>query len=127
MELNPLSNHVLTAAIEVHRELGGPGLLEAVYEEALAAELGLRGVKCQRQVPVNVVYKGQKINSPLFIDLLVDGRLVVEVKAVEKFNPIYKSQLLTYLRLGNFQLGMVINFGERLVKDGVHRVVNRLK
>jgi len=125
-ELNSLSSKVIAASIEVHKELGGPGLLESVYEEALATELELRGLECQRQVPVKIGYKGKELKSPLFIDLLIEKVLVVEVKAVEKYNQIYTSQLLTYLRLGRFQLGLVINFGEQVVKNGIYRVVNGL-
>jgi GxxExxY protein len=121
---NYLSHQIIGAAIEVHRELGGPGLLEAVYEEALAFELESAGLEVQRQRPVPVVYKGVEIKQPLSIDLLVAGRVVIEVKAVERFNPLYASQLLTYLRLGNFKLGLVINFGDKFLKNGIHRVVN---
>ena len=126
-DLNGLSGQIIAAAIEVHKELGGPGLLESVYEEALAVELGLCGLECRRQVPVRLGYKGAALKSLLFIDLLVEDTIVVEVKAVEKYNSIYQSQLLTYLRLGGYQLGLVINFGERVVKNGIHRVINSLE
>jgi GxxExxY protein len=124
MTENYISRQIIGAAIEVHRELGGPGLLEAVYEEALAFELESSSLEVQRQRPVPVVYKGVEIKKPLYIDLLVAGKVVIEVKAVERFNPLYASQLLTYLRLGNFKLGLVINFGDKYLKDGIHRVVN---
>jgi GxxExxY protein len=122
--VNKLTSVIIGAAIEVHRELGGPGLLEDVYEEALAYEVSLTGLAVKRQVPVPVFYKGRKVKKSLFIDLLVDDRVIVEVKAVEKYNPVYEAQLLTYLRLTGLNLGLVINFGERYVKNGIFRVVN---
>ena len=126
MHENDLSGSVIGAAIEVHQELGGPGLLESVYEEALCHELSIREFNVQRQVPVPITYKGQPLKTPLFLDILVNGQLIIEVKATEKYNTIYESQLLTYLRLTGLKLGLVINFGERRLVDGVHRVVNNL-
>jgi GxxExxY protein len=123
---NELSNKIIGAAIEVHRALGGPGLLESVYEAALCHELMLQGIKYKRQLAVPVVYKGITIRDPLFIDILVEGEVVVEVKAVEKNHPIYETQVLTYLRLTDKKLGLVINFGSSRVKDGIFRVVNGL-
>lgn len=123
---NKLSNVVIGAAIEVHRELGGPGLLEDIYEEALCYELSLQGIEVKRQVGVPVVYKGKQLRKRLVLDILAGEKLIVEVKAVDKYNTIFETQLLTYLRLSNRKLGLVINFGEPLVKDGVHRVVNGL-
>ncbi|PNU21653.1 GxxExxY protein [Geothermobacter hydrogeniphilus] len=124
-KLNRLSGEILDASIEVHRVLGGPGLLESIYEEALARELSLRGIEVQRQVQIPVAYKGAMVRDSLVLDLLVAGKVIVEVKSVEKFNPIFASQLLTYLRLSNNSLGIIVNFGEKFVKDGFHRVVNR--
>ncbi len=123
-KLNSLSGHILDSAIEVHRIMGGPGLLESVYEEALAHELKLRGNTIERQVPIPVTYKGYNISKPLILDLFVNKRIIIEVKSVEKFNHIYNAQLLTYLRLTNIPLGIVVNFGEKYIKDGFHRVVN---
>ena len=123
---NELSHVVVGAAIEVHTELGGPGLLEDIYEEALCHELSLRGIQVERQVGIPVIYKGKELNKRLVLDILVGDKLIVEVKAVEKYNAIFEAQLLTYLRLTNQKLGLVINFGESKVKDGVHRVVNNL-
>ena len=123
-KLNILSGQILDAAIEVHRTLGGPGLLEVVYEEALVHELKLRNIATERQKPVPISYKGCTLKKPLILDLLVDKIIVVEIKSVEEFNPVYRSQLLTYLRLMNLPLGLIVNFGERYVKDGFHRVVN---
>ena len=121
---NDLTGMIINAAIEVHKQLGGPGLLEDVYEEALCHELQLRGLEVQRQVSVALEYKGKLLRKRLCLDLLVNGQIIVEVKSVEQFNEIYEAQLLTYLRLTRKRLGLVINFGEQYVKDGVHRVIN---
>ena len=110
----------------MHRVLGGPGLLEGVYEEALAWELTTRGLMVERQQEVPIQYKGHVLGYPLKFDLRVNGIVLVECKATTDYNVIYEVQLLTYLRLLDLHLGLVINFGERLVKDGIHRVVNRL-
>ena len=106
--------------------MGGPGLLEGVYEEALAWELVQRGLKVERQVQVPVVYKGQSLGTPLRLDLLVNGIVVVECKATTEYNWVFESQVLTYLRMTGLKLGLVINFGEKFVMDGIHRVVNGL-
>ncbi len=123
-----LKNKVLVyeCAIEVHRTLGGPGLLESVYEEALAWELDKHGLNVKRQLSFPINYKGNTLGTPLRIDLLVNDKVVVECKAVHEYNHIFEVQTLTYLRLGDYKLGMVINFGEVLVKKGIHRVVNGL-
>jgi GxxExxY protein len=126
MHENQISRVVLDAAIEVHRTLGGPGLLESVYEEALAWELQQRGLPVERQKPIDITYKGQRLGVPLRLDLLVGGKVIVECKATNKYNPIFQTQVLTYLRLTGLKLGLVINFGERLIKHGFHRVVNGL-
>ena len=117
---------MVACAIEVHRNLGGPGLLESIYEEALAWELCQRGFTVDRQLEVPVFYEGYEMATPLRLDLLVEHLVVVEVKAVTQYNGIFEAQALTYLRLLTLKLGMVINFGEKLVKDGIHRVVNGL-
>ena len=123
MDLNRLSEAVIGAAIEVHREIGA-GLLESAYEQCLCRELTLRGlrVECQKELPVT--YKGMKLDCGYRIDILVEGVLVIEVKAVEKLNPIHEAQLLTYLRIGEFQLGLLINFNVELLHLGVKRMVN---
>lgn len=126
MNENEISHEIVGAAIEVHRLLGGPGLLEDVYEECLGCELGLRGMTVARQVPVPVVYKGQAVKRPLVMDMLVGNLVIVEVKAVEMYNPVFEAQVLTYLRLTGLKLGLVLNFGEILLKKGVHRVANGL-
>ena len=121
---NSLSYKIIGAAIEVHRTLGGPGLLESIYESALCHELSLQGLRTKTQVPIEVNYKGVKIRDPLFLDILVDDKIIVEVKATEKENPINQVQLLTYLRLTGLRLGLLINFGARHLKDGICRMIN---
>ena len=127
MTENEISKIVVEAAIEVHRTLGGPGLLETVYEEALAFELDSRGLTVHRQKVVPLVYKGKRLASDLRLDLLVSDRVVVECKASVVYNSVFEAQALTYLRLLDLRLALVINFGERLVKNGIHRVVNGLQ
>ena len=126
MNENELSRIIVECAIEVHRTLGGPGLLESVYEEALVWELVQRGLDVGRQVALPIPYKGTVLASPLRIDIVVNRLVIVDCKAVSQYNSIFESQMLTYLRLTRLRLGLVINFGERLVKDGIHRVVNDL-
>jgi GxxExxY protein len=119
-----ISHQIIGAAIEVHRTLGGPGLLESIYESALCHELVLRGLRIQRQKTVQVVYKGVAIREPLFIDILVEDKVLVEVKATEKNHPIFETQVLTYLRLTGIKLGLLVNFGAPYVKDGISRIIN---
>ena len=126
MKLNVLTGEIVGAAIEVHRELGGPGLLEEIYESAMMYELRLRGLTVEQQVAVPILYKGHNIKKPHFLDLLVEGRVVVELKAVEKCSKLFESQLLTYLRLTQLNVGLLINFGEAQIRHGVRRVINGL-
>jgi GxxExxY protein len=126
MTENEIARIIVDAAIEVHRELGGPGLLEDVYEEALAEELRLCGLLVERQLPVRITYKGRVLSKPLRLDLQVEKLVLVDNKAVTEWNPVFEAQMQTYLRLTKLKLGLVINFGERLVKNGIHRVVNGL-
>ncbi len=126
MTVNELTGAIVAAAVEVHKALGGPGLLESAYEEALAFELGLRGLDVQRQVVVPLVYKGARLATDFRLDMLVAGEVVVECKATTQFLPVFGAQALTYLRLLDLRVALVINFGERFVKDGIHRVVNGL-
>ena len=125
MDENDLASVVIGSAIEVHRSLG-PGLLESAYHECLMYELGLRGLQFQSEVKVPVIYKGLKVGEAYRLDLIVEHRLIVELKAVERINDLHKAQLLTYLRLTNRKLGLLINFNNSLLKRGVHRVVNNL-
>jgi GxxExxY protein len=126
MTENEISRHIYECAIEAHRTLGGPGLLESVYEEALAWELTEKGLDVKRQIALPIPYKGQTLATPLKIDLLVNEKVIVECKATTKYNELFEAQTLTYLRLAGLRLGLVINFGEKLVKCGIHRVVNGL-
>ena len=126
MDENQISRCVVEAAIEVHRELGGPGLLESVYEEALAFELQDRGLVVSRQGIVPLTYKGRRLGNDLRLDLLVNEKVVVECKATSVHNPIFEAQILTYLRLLDLKLGIVVNFGLPKVTDGIRRVVNGL-
>ncbi len=126
LDENEISRHIIGCAIEAHSTLGGPGLLESVYEQALFWELQQRGLSVARQIYFPIPYKGRTLKSRLRIDLIVGGKVIVECKATTAYNHIFESQVLTYWRLTSLRLGMVINFGERVVKDGIHRVVNRL-
>jgi GxxExxY protein len=123
---NLLAEQVLDAALEVHRTLGGPGLLESLYEEALLYELRIRGIAAHSQVRVPVSYKGQALRGPMRLDILVGQKLIVEIKATENKNSVYKAQVLTYLRLTGLKLGLVINFGHGRLMEGVTRVANGL-
>ena len=122
MDDSNLSGEVIGAAIEVHRLLG-PGLLESAYELALARELALRGVRVERQKAVPLEYKGTALGDGFRIDLLVQEQVIVEIKAVERLQAIHEAQLLTYLRLADKRLGLLINFNEKTIKEGVKRVV----
>lgn len=126
MDEDEISYKVIGAAIEVHKTLGGPGLFEGVYESCLYHELKLRGLKVERQVRVPVTYKGEEVREPLVIDLIVEDKLIIEVKATDKDSPIHEVQLLTYLRLTGKKLGLLINFGRKSVKEEISRVVNGL-
>ena len=114
---------LVDACIKVHRELG-PGLLESVYEAVLAHELRMRGCQVARQVPIPVVYQGMRFEEGFRADIVVDGRLLVELKSVERLAPVHKKQVLTYLRLVGISLGFLVNFGDELMKTGIHRIIN---
>jgi GxxExxY protein len=119
-----LFEKVTEAAVEVHRNLGGPGLLEAIYEAALCHELSLCGVECQRQLPIQVLYKGVIVREPLYLDIMINNEMIVEVKATEKNYPFYQAQLFTYLRLMGVKYGLLINFGKKDIRGGVCRIIN---
>ncbi len=121
--LNKLSNDVIGAAIEVHKELG-PGLLESTYEASLQRELALRGIDSIRQLMLPISYKGLVIPDAYRIDLLAERKLVVELKTVESLLPIHSAQLLTYLHMSDNHLGLLINFHTILLKDGIKRIVH---
>jgi len=126
MNENAISRVIVESAVDVHRTLGGPGLLESVYEEALAWELSSRGLVVERQLEVPITYKGICLSAPLRLDLLVNRLVIIEVKAVAQYNKIFEAQALTYLRLMGLKLALVINFGEVMVGHATHRVVNGL-
>ncbi len=117
-----LTESVIGAAIEVHRDKG-PGLIESIYEWCMLKELGLRGLRCASQESVTIEYKGFTREEPLRFDLLVEACVLVEAKAVEKVLPIHKAQLLSYMKLLNVPLGLLINFHEMKVTDGVSRLI----
>ncbi len=125
MHENEVSRLIIGAAIEVHR-YHGPGLVEQVYEESLCHEFSLRGIRFKRQQPVPIYYKGVRLGSDLYLDLLVHDKVIVDNKAKEEILPIDKLKLLTYLRLSNIRLGLLINFHAAVLKDGIVRIVNDL-
>ena len=118
---DPLTEKIIGCAIELHRTLG-PGLLEATYEAALCVELELAGLKFERQVGVPVNYKGRSVGE-YRLDLLVEQAVIVEIKSVERFDPVFEAQLLTYLKITGSKRGLLLNFNSRLLKDGIKRMV----
>src|SRR5581483_7285537 len=120
-ELNNLSERIIGCAIEVHRELG-PGLLETAYESALSIELGIAGLPARRQVGVPLYYKGRLL-SEFRLDLIVDDRIVLEVKSVDRFEPIHVAKVMTYLRITQLKLGLLLNFNSPVMKQGIRRVM----
>lgn len=124
MSENEISEQILDSAIAVHKEIGGPGVLESYYEAALACELNSRGISVERQKPVPIMYKGVEIGEPYRLDMLVGGKVIVECKATEKDNPVFAAQVLTYLKLTHLKLGIIINFGKAKIVDGFIRVAN---
>ena len=125
MHENDIAKQIADAAYKIHTTLG-PGLLESVYETVLAHELAIRGLNVTRQAAIPVVYEQISFDEGFRADLVVEGKVIVELKSVEKVAPVHKKKLLTYLRLADKRLGLLINFGEALIKDGITRVVNRL-
>ncbi len=126
MNLNELSEAVIGGAIEVHRHLG-PGLLESSYEQCLCRELSLRNIPFEFQKSLPISYKGMLLDCSYKIDLLVAGMLVIEIKSFEKVLPIHEAQLLTYLRLGNWRLGLLMNFNVEALRLGIKRLVNNFQ
>jgi GxxExxY protein len=124
--VNKTTESIIGAAIEVHRHLG-PGLLESTYEECLCEELSLRGTPFQRQVPLPVIYKGKRLDAGYRIDLLVNEAVVVELKAVDSILPIHEAQTLTYMRLGGWQVGLILNFNVPVLRTGIKRLVHKLR
>lgn len=120
---NEYTHRLLACAYTVHSLLG-PGLLESVYEKALMYELTQKGFKVERQVPIKVMYKGIELGEVYRIDLLVDGKVIIEIKSVGELSPVHFKQLMTYLKLQNLRYGYLINFDVTMLKDGIHRVLN---
>jgi GxxExxY protein len=120
IELNQCTEQIIGAAIEVHKVLG-PGLLESAYEECLCRELAVRSIPFERQRSLPVEYKGTKLDCGYRLDLLVANSVVVEIKAVSAIEPVHEAQLLTYLKLGGWKVGLLINFNVALLKDGIRR------
>ena len=120
---NELTYEIRGAIFDVYNELG-PGLLESVYEEALVYELLQRGLKVERQVEVPILYKGQELKTALRLDLLIENTIIVELKSVEEMKPVFAKQLLTYLRLLNKRVGLLVNFSSGDIREGIKRIVN---
>ncbi|HEY0976649.1 MAG TPA: GxxExxY protein [Flavobacteriales bacterium] len=123
MKHNEISAEVISAAIEVHRELG-PGLLESIYEQCLGEELRSRGLRVDQQVPIPITYKGRPLGTTMRLDMRVEEKLIIEVKAVDELHDVHTAQLLTYLKLTGCKLGLLMNFNSALMKNGVRRVIN---
>jgi GxxExxY protein len=122
-EVNKLSGQLVDAAFQVHRELG-PGLIESVYELCFAAELKHRGIQFVRQAAIRIVYREVTLEAGLRLDFVVEDLIVLELKAVEELHPVHSAQLLSYLRLSNKQLGLLINFNVIKIRDGIERIIN---
>jgi len=125
MTENEISKIIIGSAIEVHKHLG-PGLLESVYQECLMYELGMEGLMVEKEKYLPISYKKLSINRGYRIDLLVEDKVVIELKTVEELLNVHEAQILTYLKLGSYKLGLLINFNEVLLKNGLHRYVNGL-
>lgn len=125
MTENEIANKVIGLAIEVHSALG-PGLLESAYQECLHYKIGKAGLKVEKEKPMPLVFEDVKLECGYRIDLLVENKLVVEIKSVEALNDVHLAQTLTYMKLGNYKLGLLINFNVALLKNGIKRVVNGL-
>jgi iron complex transport system substrate-binding protein len=123
--LDDVTGDIVDSSLRLHRSLG-PGLLESVYETVLARDLARRGLTVERQKPVSFDYDGLRFEDAFRLDLLVEGAVVVEIKSVEKLHPVHHKQVLTYLRLMNVSVGLLINFGAPTLKEGLHRIVNGL-
>jgi len=125
MNENELSNKIIGAAIELHKVLG-PGLLESAYENALVYELNNLGLNVKQQLPMPFFYKEIKLDAGYRIDLLVENKVIIEIKSIETLAPVHFAQVLTYLKLSNLKLGLLVNFNTKLLKEGIHRIVNNL-
>jgi len=126
MTHNEISRIIIDTAINIHRRLG-PGLLESVYLVVLAHELTKRGLHVEKEVPIPVIWDNLRFEGGFRADLIIEGLVIVELKSIEAVAPVHKKTLLTYLRLAEKRLGLILNFGEEVLKDGIHRVVNGLQ
>ena len=126
MDINKLSSNIIGAAIEVHKTIG-PGLLESAYHRCLCHELSLRGLSFEREKPLPVYYKGQRLDCGYRLDIVVEKSVILELKSCEKIEPIHKAQLLTYLKLSGLNLGLLLNFNVPIMRDGIVRIVNELE
>ena len=126
MDENYIAKMVVNTAYQIHTQIG-PGLLETVYEVILANELHKCNLRIERQKAVPIIYDGVKFNEGFRADIIVENKVIIELKSIEKVSNAHKKQLLTYLRLSNLKLGLLINFGESLIKNGIFRIVNGLK
>ena len=126
MDLNTLSSEIIGSAIEVNKTLG-PGLLESAYEECLCYEFDLRKLSFERQKPLHVKYKDVKLDCGYRLDIIVEDSIILELKSCEQIEPIHRAQLLTYLRLSDLQLGLILTFNVPVMKDGIIRMVNKFK
>ena len=126
MTENEIGKIVVDSAIAIHRDLG-PGLLETVYEAILADELTRRGLQIERQIPIPIVYHGMKFEEGFRADIIIDKKVILELKSVEKATAAHRKQIQTYLKLTGMKLGYLLNFGEALMKDGIKRAVNGLE
>ena len=126
MDINKLSSKIIGAAIEVHKTLG-PGLLESAYEECLCHELNRNNLSFERQKVLPIVYKGKRLDCGYKLDIVVENAIVLELKSCKQIKPIHKAQLLTYLKLSDLTLGLLLNFRVSVMRDGIVRIVNRLK
>ena len=125
MDINELTSKIIGAAIEVHKTLG-PGLLESVYEECLCHEFDLRGISYKRQSPLGIFYKGKTLDCGYRLDIVVEESVILELKSCAAIEPIHKAQLLTYLKLSELELGLILNFNVPVMRDGIVRLVNNL-
>lgn len=122
MELNSITDQIIGSAISVHKELG-PGLLESAYEACLAWEIAQRGLNVARQKALPIKYRGVELDCGYRIDLFIENQIIIELKAVEKIDPVHKAQILSYMKLSGSRLGLLINFNVKALKDGIHRFV----
>ena len=126
LTVNDITGQIIDASYQLHKELGS-GLFESVYEVCLSQELTLRGLNAQRQVAIPIEYKGMKFEEGFRADILVNNAVIIELKSVSNINNVHKKQLLTYLKLSDKNVGLLLNFGAGLMKDGIHRIVNEYK